>query len=83
MRGVKAEGGWAVINTERCGIHPNAEMFPEVVLTLWDDSDIPIPARACEEVHEHGALVGDLCKLLLAAATPPLIWRAIGRQRLR
>ncbi len=58
MRGVKAEGGWAVINSEHCGIHPNAEMFPEVVLTLWDDRDIPILARACDEVHAHGALFG-------------------------
>ena len=33
-------------------------MFPEVVLTLWDDEDIPILARACDEVHEHGALFG-------------------------
>jgi dimethylamine/trimethylamine dehydrogenase len=58
MRGVKAEGGWAVVNTEHCGIHPNAEMFPEVVLTLWDDNDIPVLAKACEEVHAHGSLFG-------------------------
>ena len=58
MRGVKAEGGWSVINTEHCGIHPSAEMFPEIVLTLWDDQDIPVLARACDEVHEHGALFG-------------------------
>ena len=58
MRGVKAEGGWAVINTEHCGIHPSAEMFPEVVLTLWNDDDIPVLARACNEVHEHGGLFG-------------------------
>ncbi|MDH3475651.1 MAG: NADH:flavin oxidoreductase, partial [Rhodospirillales bacterium] len=58
MRGVKTEGGWAVVNTEHCGVHPNAEMFPEVVLTLWDDNDIPVLARACEEVHAHDALFG-------------------------
>ncbi len=58
MRGVKAEGGWAVINTEHTGIHPNAEMFPEPVMTLWDDSDIPILAKACDAVHEYGALFG-------------------------
>ena len=58
MRGVKAEGGWAVVNTEHCGIHPSAEMFPEVVLTLWNDDDIPVLARACDEVHEHGGLFG-------------------------
>ena len=58
MREVKAEGGWAVINTEHCGIHPSAEMFPEPVMTLWDERDIPILAQACDEVHEHGGLFG-------------------------
>ena len=58
MRGVKAEGGWAVINTEHCAIHPSAEMFPEVVHTLWDDSDIPPLALMCDAVHEHDALAG-------------------------
>ncbi len=58
MRGVKAEGGWGVVNTEHCGVHPNAEMFPEVVLTLWDDKDIPVLAKACEEVHAHDSLFG-------------------------
>jgi dimethylamine/trimethylamine dehydrogenase len=58
MRGIKAEGGWAVINTEHCGFHPNAEMYPEVVLTLWDDHDIPILAAAADAVHEHGGLFG-------------------------
>ena len=58
MRGIKAEGGWAVINTEHVGIHPTAEMFPEPVLTLWDDRDIPILAAACDAAHEYGALFG-------------------------
>ncbi len=58
MRGHKAEGGWAVIHTEHCSIHPTSEMFPEVVQTLWDDSDIPPLALMCDEVHEHGALAG-------------------------
>lgn len=58
MRGIKAEGGWAVINTEHCGIHPTAEMFPEPSMTLWDERDIPVLAAAAEAVHEHGALFG-------------------------
>ena len=58
MRGVKAEGGWAVIHTEHCGIHPSAEMFPEPSMTLWDERDIPILAAAADEVHEHGGLFG-------------------------
>ena len=58
MRGIKAEGGWAVINTEHCGIHPSAEMFPEPSMTLWDERDIPILAAAADAVHEHGGLFG-------------------------
>ncbi|MCP5150775.1 MAG: FAD-dependent oxidoreductase [Ectothiorhodospiraceae bacterium] len=58
MRGVKAEGGWAVVHTEHCGIHPSAEMYPEVVLTLWDDRDMPVLAAAADAVHEHGGLFG-------------------------
>ncbi|MEE2980993.1 MAG: FAD-dependent oxidoreductase [Pseudomonadota bacterium] len=58
MRGVKAEGGWAVIHTEHCSIHPSADMFPEIVMTLWNDDDIPVLARACDEVHAHDALFG-------------------------
>ena len=58
MRGVKAEGGWAVIHTEHCGIHPSAEMWPEPSMNLWTDSDIPALAIAADAVHEHGSLFG-------------------------
>ena len=58
MRGVKAEGGWAVIHTEHCGIHPSAEMWPEPSMNLWDDSDIPALALAVEAAHEHDSLFG-------------------------
>ena len=58
MRGVKAEGGWAVVNTEHCSIHPSSDLMPEVLHTLWDEADIPALALTCEAVHEHGALAG-------------------------
>ena len=58
MRGVKAEGGWAVINTEHCSVHPTGDLMPEVLQTLWDDGDIPPLARMVEAVHKHGALAG-------------------------
>jgi dimethylamine/trimethylamine dehydrogenase len=58
MRGVKAEGGWAVVNTEHCSIHPSSDLMPEVLHTLWDEDDIPALALTCEAVHEHGALAG-------------------------
>jgi len=58
MRGVKAEGGWAVVNTEHCSMHPSSDMLGEVVQTLWDDDDIPALALMTDAVHEHGALAG-------------------------
>ncbi len=41
MRGVKAEGGWAVVCTEQCEIHPSSEIAPFIELRLWDDRDVP------------------------------------------
>ena len=58
MRGVKAEGGWAVVNTEHCSIHPTSDVVPEVLHALWDDADIPSLALMCDAVHAHGALAG-------------------------
>jgi dimethylamine/trimethylamine dehydrogenase len=58
MRGVKAEGGWAVVCTEEVEIHPTADITPAVELRLWDDADIPSVARIADKIHEHGALAG-------------------------
>jgi dimethylamine/trimethylamine dehydrogenase len=58
MRGVKAEGGWAVVNTEHCSVHPTGDLMPEVLQMLWDDEDIPPLAGMVEAVHAHGALAG-------------------------
>ncbi len=56
MRGVKAEGGWAVISTEQIDIHPSSDITPATEGRLWSDSDLPYLARMCDAVHEHGAL---------------------------
>ena len=58
MRGVKAEGGWAVVCTEEVEIRPTADITPSIELRLWDDADIPSVARIAEKIHEHGALAG-------------------------
>lgn len=58
MRGVKAEGGWGVVNTEEVEIHHSSELSGVIEGRLWDDSDIPALARMCEKVHAHGALAG-------------------------
>ncbi len=58
MRGVKAEGGWAVVCTEQVEIHASSEITPFLELRLWDDRDIPGLARMSEAIHSHGALAG-------------------------
>jgi len=58
MRGVKAEGGWAVIFTEQTEMHHSSEIAPYIELRLWDDDDIPILAKMADAIHEHDALAG-------------------------
>jgi dimethylamine/trimethylamine dehydrogenase len=58
MRGVKAEGGWAVVCTEQVELHHTSEITPFIELRLWDDRDIPALARMADKIHEHGALAG-------------------------
>ncbi len=57
-RGVKAEGGWAVVCTEYCSISPESEDSPFVSATLWDDDDVRALALTVDEAHRHGALAG-------------------------
>src|SRR5262249_3670854 len=54
MRGVKAEGGWAVVCTEEVEIHYSTDVAPYVEGRIWDDADIPAHARLVDRVHEHG-----------------------------
>ena len=62
MRGIKAEGGWAVVCTEMVEIHYGADVAPYVELRIWDDQDIPALALIAEKIHAHGALAGiELC----------------------
>ncbi|MBT8203388.1 MAG: NAD(P)-binding protein, partial [Acidimicrobiia bacterium] len=58
MRGVKAEGGWAVVCTEETEIHPSSDFTPYIEGRLWDDADIPALARSADRIHDHGALAG-------------------------
>ncbi|MFN0155136.1 MAG: FAD-dependent oxidoreductase [Gaiella sp.] len=58
MRGVKAEGGWAVVCTEEVEIHHSTDVSPYVEGRIWDDADIPAHELLVEKVHEHGALAG-------------------------
>ncbi len=57
-RGMKAEGGWAVVCTEFCSIHPESDEYPFTSARLWDDGDVRNLSKMCEEVHRHQALAG-------------------------
>jgi dimethylamine/trimethylamine dehydrogenase len=57
-RGIKAEGGWALVNTEYCSIHPESDDYPRNYSRLWDDADVRNLSVMCDAVHEHDALAG-------------------------
>ena len=58
LRGTKAEGGWGVVCTEWCSVHPSSDDLPYPNASLWDDGDIRAHSLMTEQVHEHGALAG-------------------------
>ena len=58
MRGVKAEGGWAVVCTEEVEIHPTSDVGGFIEGRIWDDADVPAHERLVEKVHEHDSLAG-------------------------
>ncbi|MGD8838459.1 MAG: NAD(P)-binding protein [Gammaproteobacteria bacterium] len=58
LRGIKAEGGWGVVCTEYCSIHPSADETPYAYLSLWDEEDAEQLAPTAEAIHRHGSLAG-------------------------
>ncbi len=58
FRGMKAEGGWAVVFTEYCSIHPESDEYPYTAARLWDDGDVRNLAHMCDEAHKHRSLAG-------------------------
>jgi dimethylamine/trimethylamine dehydrogenase len=56
MRGIKAEGGWAVVSTEEVEIHASSDISPHIEGRLWDDRDIGALQLVSDAVHAHGAL---------------------------
>lgn len=58
MRGMKAEGGWGVVCTEYCSIHPSSDDQPYPFAALWDAGDVANLAAMADAVHAHGALAG-------------------------
>jgi dimethylamine/trimethylamine dehydrogenase len=58
IREIKAEGGWGVVCTEYCSIHPSSDDFPFGYLSLWDEEDVRALAKTAEVIHRHGSLMG-------------------------
>jgi dimethylamine/trimethylamine dehydrogenase len=59
FRGMKAEGGWAVVNTGMTSIAPEYDHSGhEVVSRMWDDADVRNWSLLCDRLHGHGALAG-------------------------
>jgi len=57
-RSMKAEGGWAAVNTEYCAISADSDETPFISARLWDDGDLLALSLMVDEVHEHGSLAG-------------------------
>jgi len=58
LRSTKAEGGWGVVCTEWCSVHPSSDDLPYPNASLWDTGDVRAHALMTDQVHEHGALAG-------------------------
>ena len=56
LRCIKAEGGWGVVATEYCSIHPSSDDFPFGYLSLWDEDDVRALSPIADAIHEHGSL---------------------------
>ncbi len=58
MREVRAEGGWGVVNTGYCSIHPSSDDSPLLPSRLWDEKDVREHALVVDAIHRHGSLAG-------------------------
>ena len=57
-RSLKAEGGWAGINTEYCSIHPESDDCHRVSARIWDEGDVRNLRAMTDHIHANGALAG-------------------------
>ena len=58
LRGMKAEGGWGVVFTEFCSIHPESDEYPYTSARIWDQGDVRNLGYMCEIAHRHKSLAG-------------------------
>ena len=57
-RSMKAEGGWAAMNTEYCSINPESDDTHRLSARIWDEGDVRNLRAMTDEVHKYGALAG-------------------------
>ena len=60
FREIKAEGGWAVLNTSGLSVHPEHDCWggAEPHSRMWDEDDARNWSLMCDAVHKHDALAG-------------------------
>jgi dimethylamine/trimethylamine dehydrogenase len=75
---MKAEGGWGVVFTEFCSIHPEADEYPYTSARIWDEGDVRNLGYLCDIAHEHGSLAG-IQLWYSGGNAPSLESREIGR----
>ena len=56
FRGIKAEGGWAVVSNQETDIHPASDSSPYVEAKLWDREDMKRMRLSVDAIHQHDAL---------------------------
>ncbi len=57
-RSIKAEGGWAGINTEYISIHPESDDTHRMSARMWDEGDVRNLRAMTEAIHKHNSLAG-------------------------
>ena len=55
-REMRAEGGFAVVNTEYVAVHEQSDDYPWVQARLIDDDDVRAMSLLCDRIHAHDAL---------------------------
>ena len=57
-RSMKAEGGWAAMNTEYCSIHSESDDTHRLSARLWDEGDVHNLSAMTAAIHKFDALAG-------------------------
>ena len=57
-RSIKAEGGWAGINTEYCSIHPESDDTHRLSARIWDAGDVRNLRAMTDHIHKYDSLAG-------------------------